>query len=97
MPVVEVEKETERVVTEIQSKVKLPGFRPGKAPVALVKTRFAGDIRQDVLEKLVREIFRAAAEKDHLEVVGQPNVIRRPFPRRRADQVQSRVRSRAHL
>jgi len=74
VPVVEVEKETERVVAEIQKKVKLPGFRPGKAPVALVKQRFAGDIRQDVLEKLVPRFFRAAADQDHLEVVGQPNV-----------------------
>lgn len=74
VPVAEVEKETERVVAEIQKKVRLPGFRPGKAPVALVKQRFAGDIRQDVLEKLVPRFFREAAEKEHLEVVGQPNV-----------------------
>src|SRR5580698_3651882 len=74
VPVVEVEKETERVVLEIQKKVKLPGFRPGKAPVGLVKQRFAGDIKQDVLEKLVPRFFRAAADKDNLEVVGQPNV-----------------------
>jgi trigger factor len=74
VPVVEVEKETERAVAEIQRKVKLPGFRPGKAPVGLVKQRFAGDIRQDVIEKLVPRFFRAAADKDHLQVVGQPNV-----------------------
>src|SRR5580693_2790672 len=74
VPVVEVEKETERAVAEIQKKVKLPGFRPGKAPMGLVKQRFAGDIRQDVLEKLVPRFFRAAADQDHLEVVGQPNV-----------------------
>jgi trigger factor len=74
VPVAEVEKETERAVLEIQRKVKLPGFRPGKAPVGLVKQRFAGDIRHDVLEKLVPRFFRAAADKDHLEVVGQPNV-----------------------
>jgi trigger factor len=74
VPVVEVEKETERAVAEIQRKVKLPGFRPGKAPLGLVKQRFAGDIRQDVIEKLVPRFFRAAADKDHLEVVGQPNV-----------------------
>jgi trigger factor len=70
----EVEQETERVVAEIQKKVKLPGFRPGKAPVSLVKSRFAGDIRQDVLEKLVPKAFRAAAEKDHLDVVGRPDI-----------------------
>lgn len=74
VPVAEVDKETERVVTEIQKKVRLPGFRPGKAPVGLVKQRFAGEIRQDVLEKLVPRFFRAAAEKENLEVVGAPDV-----------------------
>ena len=73
IPVAEVEQETERAVASIQSKVKLPGFRPGKAPAALVKTRFAGDVRQEVLEKLVPRFFQAAASQDHLQVVGRPN------------------------
>jgi trigger factor len=74
VPVAEVEKETERAIAEIQKKVRLPGFRPGKAPVSLVKTRFAGDIRQEVLEKLVPKFFNAAVEKDNLRVVGRPDV-----------------------
>ena len=74
VPVAEVDSETERVVANIQSKVKLPGFRPGKAPLSLVKTRFASEIRQDVLEKLVPRFFRAAVEKDNLQIVGQPDV-----------------------
>jgi trigger factor len=74
VPVAEVEQETQRVVAEIQKKVKLPGFRPGKAPVGLVKQRFAGDIRQDVLEKLVPRFFRQKVEKDNLQVVGTPDI-----------------------
>jgi trigger factor len=74
VPALEVEQETERVVAEIQKKVRLPGFRPGKAPAAMVKSKFAGDIRQDVLEKLVPRFFRAAAAKDHLNVVGTPDI-----------------------
>ncbi|HWZ32581.1 MAG TPA: trigger factor [Bryobacteraceae bacterium] len=74
VPVTEIEKETERVVAEIQKKVKLPGFRPGHAPVNLVKSRFAGDIRQDVLEKIVPRAFRDAADKDHLKIVGTPDI-----------------------
>jgi trigger factor len=74
VPVAEVEKETERAIAEIQKKVRLPGFRPGKAPTSLVKTRFAGDIRQEVLEKLVPRFFNAAVEKDNLRVVGRPDV-----------------------
>jgi trigger factor len=74
VPAAEVEKETERTVAEIQKKVRLPGFRPGKAPLSLVKTKFAGDIRQEVLEKLVPRHFRAAVDQDGLQVVGQPDL-----------------------
>ena len=72
--VAEVEQETERAVADIQKKVRLPGFRPGHAPVSLVKSRFAPDIRQNVVEKLVPKAFRAAVEKEHLEVVGRPDI-----------------------
>jgi trigger factor len=74
VPADEVEKETERAVADIQKKVRLPGFRPGKAPLSIVKTRFAGDIRQEVVEKLVPRFFHAAVEKDNLHVVGRPDV-----------------------
>jgi trigger factor len=74
IPAAEVERETERVVAQIQSKVRMPGFRPGKAPLSLVKTKFAADIRHDVIEALVPKFFRAAAEKDNLQVVGRPDV-----------------------
>ena len=74
VPLAEIEQETERAVAAIQVKVRLPGFRPGKAPMSLVKTRFAGDIRQDVLDKLVPRAFNATVAKEHLQVVGQPNV-----------------------
>ena len=74
VPAADVEKETERAVAAIQAKVRLPGFRPGKAPVAMVKTRFAQDVRQEVLEKLVPRFLNAAFEQDRLEVVSQPNI-----------------------
>jgi len=75
VPAGEVEQETARAVAAIQAKVRLPGFRPGKAPSALVKSRFAGDVRQEVLEKLVPRFFQAAAQQDHLQVVGKPNFV----------------------
>lgn len=74
VPLAEVTEETERAAATIRDKVRLPGFRPGKAPLAMVKSRFAKDIRQEVLEKLVPKSFYAAAEQDHLQVVSQPNV-----------------------
>lgn len=74
VPVAEVQQETERAVEAIQKKVRLPGFRPGKAPATMVKSRFAGDIRQEVLEKLVPRALKAAAEKEQLQWVGTPDI-----------------------
>lgn len=74
VPVADVEQETARVAANIQAKVRLPGFRPGKAPMNLVKTRFAPDIRQEVLEALVPRFLQAAVEKEHLQLVGRPDV-----------------------
>lgn len=75
VPVADVEKETERVAADLQKKVRLPGFRPGKTPVGMVKSRFANEIRQDVIEALVPRFFHEAATKEGLQVVGRPNVV----------------------
>jgi len=74
VPVADVEQETARVAANIQAKVRLPGFRPGKAPMNLVKARFASDIRQEVLEALVPKFLEAAVEKERLQLVGRPDV-----------------------
>src|SRR5437660_4388724 len=74
VPVEEIARETERVVSEIQKKVKLPGFRPGKVPANIVQTRFAQQVRQDVLESLVPKHLQKRFEQDELKVVGRPNV-----------------------
>lgn len=74
VPLSEVEAETERSIAKIQKKVKLPGFRPGKAPASLVRSKFASEIRQDVLEALVPKFFNKKVEEDNLQLVGQPGV-----------------------
>ena len=74
VPVDEVRRETERIISEIQKRAKLPGFRPGKAPASIIRTRFAEQIRQDVLESLLPKAFNKRAEEEHLHVVGRPGV-----------------------
>ncbi len=74
VPVTDVEAETERVVASLQQKVRIPGFRPGKVPLDIIRTRFASDIRQDVLEKLLPRHFFKRAEQEGLAVVGTPNI-----------------------
>ncbi|HUS07358.1 MAG TPA: trigger factor [Bryobacteraceae bacterium] len=74
VPLEEVKAETDKVVGTIQKKASLPGFRPGKAPASLIRSRFGNEIRQEVLEHLLPRAFRAKAEEDQLKVVGTPDV-----------------------
>ncbi|MGE5645578.1 MAG: trigger factor [Acidobacteriota bacterium] len=74
IPVADVEAETERVVESLQKKVRIPGFRPGKVPAAIIRQRYQSDIRQEVLEKLLPRHFFQRAEQEGLPVVGTPNV-----------------------
>ncbi len=70
----EVAEETTRVVETLRQKIRLPGFRPGKVPVDLIRSRYQSDIRHEVLEKLVPRHFFKRAEQEGLSVVGTPNI-----------------------
>jgi trigger factor len=74
VPVDEIASETERVVANIQQKVRLPGFRPGKAPANLIRTKFAKEVREDVIENLLPKYFNKKIKEEELQVVGKPNV-----------------------
>jgi trigger factor len=54
--------------------VRLPGFRPGKAPPAMVKKRFKDAIRQQVIETLVQEAFQEVMSREKLDVAAQPHI-----------------------
>ena len=71
----EIDKETALVVEDIRKKAALPGFRPGKVPASLIRTKFAKDVRQDVLERIIQKAFRQYADGEKLEVVGTPSVV----------------------
>ena len=79
MPVEEVEAETGRAVTKVQQRAKLPGFRPGKAPVSIIRQQFAGEIRKQVLESLIPKYLHNRFEAEDLKVVGQPDITDVPL------------------
>ena len=69
-----VQNEEEKAARRYASQVRLQGFRPGKAPAAMVKKRFKSEIRQSVLETLVQEAFKEVMEREKLDVAAQPHV-----------------------
>ena len=56
------------------SSVRLPGFRPGKAPATMVRKKFADAIRQEALEAIVRDAYKEVVEKQDLKIASQPHV-----------------------
>lgn len=71
--------EFNRVANDYKKRARLPGFRPGKAPVELIKRRFQKDIRQDVVGKLVPESYHQAVQEKGLRPLGRPQVDRLEF------------------
>ena len=48
----------EKAVRRYASSARLPGFRPGKAPPAMIRQRFAAAIRQEAVESLIQEAYK---------------------------------------
>ena len=74
IPAEEVTKQTEKVAKDLARVARIPGFRPGKAPLALIKRRFAEDIKGEVLQTLVPERVEKAVAEEKLTPVSQPQV-----------------------
>lgn len=74
IPLDAVEEARQRVTTSLKQRVRLPGFRPGKAPLNLIQSRFESDIRNEVLEVLLPQAFRDRVKQDQLQVVGTPDI-----------------------
>lgn len=65
----EVETEHKAVLGEYVRQARLPGFRPGKAPAALVTKRFAKEIAEELKQKVVTRAYKEALEKEKLDVL----------------------------
>lgn len=64
----------EQAARRYASRVRLPGFRPGKAPAAIVRKRFGEAIRKEALESLVQEAYKEVIEREKLKLAGQPHI-----------------------
>ncbi len=62
------------VVTEFSQLARIPGFRPGKAPAAIVAKRYAKEIGDEFKQKVVSKAYRDALEQQKLDVLSVVNV-----------------------
>ena len=64
----------DRATKAYQQRARLPGFRQGKAPAAVVRKKFADDIRQETLRELVQESWRVAQKQEELKPIADPHI-----------------------
>ena len=74
VPVDRVRQAEAKAVRYYAQRARLPGFRPGKAPVAVVRKRFNDAIRQTVLEEVLRESWETAKTAESLKPITDPSI-----------------------
>ena len=74
VPVDRVRQAEAKAVQYYAQRARLPGFRPGKAPVAVVRKRFNDAIRQTVLEEVLRESWETAKTAESLKPITDPSI-----------------------
>ncbi|MDP9146423.1 MAG: trigger factor [Acidobacteriota bacterium] len=74
IPAEEVSKAMDRVAKDFAKVARVPGFRPGKAPLTLIRRKFADDIKGEVLQSLVPRTVEKAVTEQKLTPVSQPQV-----------------------
>src|SRR5438270_10105181 len=75
VPSEQVDRAFERVFNRLSQKVRIEGFRPGRAPRPLIESRLgAAAIREEVVEALVPEVVTQALREREIEAVDRPEV-----------------------
>ncbi|HIA08675.1 MAG TPA: trigger factor [Chromatiaceae bacterium] len=69
-----VDSEIDTRIKTLAGQVRLDGFRPGKVPLSVVKQRFGGQVRDEVMGELIRTTFEEAIAQEQLKPVSSPNI-----------------------
>ena len=74
VPADRVDREFNTLYTNLQKRVKLPGFRPGKVPRHILENYYRQSIKEEVLKQLVPDVLSEALTQEGLHSVGQPQI-----------------------
>ena len=90
VPAEAVESEIKRGLNEAQKRARIPGFRPGKAPMHLIEKKFGKEIEADVLEKIIPEYYLKAIKEADITPVSRP-VVEESFDFKRNEPISMTV------
>ena len=77
IPAEKVRGQRDQIVRNYAAKVRIPGYRPGKAPLPIVEKRFAKDISDELHDSLINQAFDEAIQQENLKVLdfGNPGDV----------------------
>jgi len=81
-----VQREAQKVAAQYARVARLPGFRPGHAPSALVRRKFKDEIKSEVVQALVPKFFKNSLDDRKWVVAGEPEFQDLKFPDDQPDQ-----------
>jgi len=79
VPADDVDSAVDKKLADAAKNVRLPGFRPGKVPMRVMKQRFGAGVRQEVLGDVVNRSFQEAVMGENLRPAGQPSIEIKTF------------------
>lgn len=79
VPAERIEAEVTKRLQRTARQAKVPGFRPGKVPMNIIRQRYEADARQDVFGEVVQSTFYEAIMAEKLSPAGQPSIEPKVF------------------
>jgi trigger factor len=74
LPATELEQEIDKLAREYARNAKVPGFRPGKVPMSIIRQRYGNDMRQEATQKIIERSWKEAIDAHDLHPLVQPVV-----------------------
>jgi len=74
VPAETVDSEVDARLKQAVKNVRLPGFRPGKVPLKVMRQRFGAGVRQEVVGEVMSRSFQEAVVQEQLKPAGQPTI-----------------------
>ncbi len=74
VPTPEIDQEIDAIARDYARNVKVPGFRPGKVPLNIIRQRFGSDLRKEATQKIIERCWREAIAEHKLSPLTEPTV-----------------------
>jgi trigger factor len=79
VPVEPLQQEMSSRFQRLTRTAKVPGFRPGKAPLKMIEQQYGPQVKEEVFAEAIETSFGQAIQENKLRVVGMPNIQHKPL------------------